>query len=293
MSMKLLLLIAGIISALGISAGLAANPKTTVVSDADIKMMTEAAPATPTCKPEKARKILIFSLCEGFTHKSIPTADKCFTILGEKSGAYESTISTSMDVFTDDNLKQYDAILFNNTTRLAFANEAHRKALIDFVKSGKGFIGCHAASDNFYNFPEAAEMVGGQFDGHPWTGGGTWAVKIDDPDHPINKAFAGQGFKINDEIYQIKGSYSRDTHRVLLSLDMSDEATGAKEGKRLDKDNAISWIKSYGDGRVFYCSLGHNNPVFWNKAVLQHYLDGIQWALGDLKADATPSNKMK
>ena len=61
---------------------------------------------------------------------------------------------------------------------------------------------------------------------------------------------------------------------------------------RTDGDNAISWIKRFGEGRVFYCSLGHNQEVYWNKAVLQHYLAGIQWALGDLKADETPSAKL-
>ncbi len=172
---------------------------------------------------------------------------------------------------------------------------------MDFVKSGKGVIGIHAASDNFYDWPEAAEMLGGQFNGHPWTAGGTWAVKIDDPEHVLNKSFGGKGFLIKDEIYQIKGPYSRDTHRVLLSLDMSNARNlaplkGKKKGEawggREDNDHAISWIKPYGKGRVFYCSLGHNKEIYWNKAVLAHYLAGIQWALGDLAADDTPSAKL-
>ena len=172
---------------------------------------------------------------------------------------------------------------------------------MDFVKGGKGFIGIHAASDNFPTWPEAVEMIGGQFNGHPWTGGGTWAVKVDDPDHVLNKSFGGKGFLIKDEIYQIKGPYSRDTHRVLLSMDMSNARNlgplkGKKAGEawsgRKDNDHAISWIKRYGDGRVFYCSLGHNKEIYWNPAVLAHYLAGIQWALGDLQADDTPSAKL-
>jgi type 1 glutamine amidotransferase len=141
-------------------------------------------------------------------------------------------------------------------------------------------------------------MIGGQFDDHPWTAGGTargegWAIKVDDPDHVLNQSFGGKGFFLKDEIYQIKGPYSRDTHRELLSLDMSQERNrGRRNIRRPNGDNPISWIKHYGDGRVFYCSLGHNKEIYWNTAVLQHYLAGIQWALGDLKADATPSAKL-
>ena len=65
-----------------------------------------------------------------------------------------------------------------------------------------------------------------------------------------------------------------------------------KQGSRADSDNAIAWIKEHGKGRVFYCSLGHNKHIFWDPVLLQFYLDGIQYALGDLKADATPSAKL-
>jgi len=61
-----------------------------------------------------------------------------------------------------------------------------------------------------------------------------------------------------------------------------------KAGKREDTDYAISWVKTCGEGRVFYCSFGHNSHIWTNPALLRHYLDGIQWAMGDLKGDATP-----
>ncbi len=187
-------------------------------------------------------------------------------------------------------------------------DDAQRKALMDFVKSGRGIIGIHAASDNFYDWPEAVEMLGGQFNGHPWVGNGWgrqesdgWSFKVDDPDHVLNRAFDGKGFVLKDEIYQIQGPYSRDTHRVLLSLDMSkphnlEAIKGKKKGAswsgRKDDDNPVSWIKRYGKGRVFYCSIGHRKEIYWNKTILTHYLAGIQWALGDLQADDTPSAKL-
>ncbi len=256
----------------------------------EVRKAEAALPENPSVKPEKTRKILIFDRCEGFVHSCIPLASKTFEMMGEKSGAYSSVVSSDMAMFDRENLQQFDAILLNNTTRLKFKNPKHRQALMDFVRGGKGLIGIHAASDNFGNWPEASEMMGGQFDGHPWRSGGTWAVKIDDPDHPLTRAFGGKGFKINDEIYQVKGGYSRDTLRVLLSLDMSYEGNhNVKDVKRTDNDFGIAWIRKFGKGRIFYCSLGHNHHVYWNKTVLRHYLDGIQYALGDLPADDTPS----
>jgi type 1 glutamine amidotransferase len=271
------------------------------VSAAELEKIEAALPSEAPAKPAKPRKILVFDRTEGFHHDSIPCGDKAIELMGEKTGAYTVTIAHDMDVFTPENLAKYDAVLFESTTQLKFNDPKQREALLNFIKGGKGFIGIHAASDNFPTWPEAVKMIGGQFNGHPWTGGGTWAVKVDDPEHVLNKSFGGKGFLIKDEIYQIKGPYSRDTHRVLLSVDMSNERNlgplkGKKKGDawsgREDDDHAISWIKHFGDGRVFYCSLGHNKEIYWNKAVLAHYLAGIQWALGDLQVDETPSAKL-
>lgn len=93
-----------------------------------------------------------------------------------------------------------------------------------------------------------------------------------------------------DEIYMFT-VFSRERSRVLLSLDMTKEANQVP-GRREDNDHAISWIHQYGEGRVFYCSLGNNIAPFHAPQVLQHHLDGIQWILGDLPADATPSAKL-
>jgi hypothetical protein len=71
---------------------------------------------------------------------------------------------------------------------------------------------------------------------------------------------------------------------------MSDQATaGVKDLKPSDDDTGISWVRTVGQGRVFYCSLGHNHHITWTPAILQHYLDGIQFALGDLEVDAAPA----
>lgn len=256
---------------------------------ADVIQKIEAAvPEAASAKPHKPRKILVIWKSEGFFHGATGLANKALEIMGKKTGAFDTVLTNDLAVLSPEKLAAFDAVVFNNTTCLV-PDAVAKEALLSFVKGGKGIIGIHAATDNFYAWPEGAELMGGVFDGHPWTAGGTWAVKIDEPKHPLNKAFGGEGFKIKDEIYQFKDPYSRERVRVLLSLDMSDAATGAQKGNRADKDNAISWIREFGKGRAFYCSLGHNDEIFWNKAVLQHYLDGIQFAIGDLKADAKPS----
>jgi len=249
-------------------------------------------------KPAKARKVLIFSKCEGFVHgDGIVYGNKAFEIAAAKTGAFQADFSTDYASINDkENLFKYDAVVLNNTTMLKTKdNPSFVPNLIEFVKSGRGLCVIHSAADNFYNAPEAAEMVGGQFDGHPWTAGGTWAFKLDDPSHPLNQAFAGKNFKAGDEIYQQKSPfYDRSKLRVLVSLDLSDAATAnsnvAKQ-KRTDKDFAVSWIRPYGEGRVFYTSFAHDKRTFLDKARLTHILDGLQYTIGDLKVDDKPVAK--
>ncbi len=279
-------------------------------SKADIEKVTEAAPNRPTVRPAKQRKLLVYGACRAFRHKSIPLASRTMEILGEKSGAFQAVVTDDPSAFEAENLRKFDAICMNNTTGDALlpadfkklskeekeaAREREgklRKNLLQFVKDGKGIVGIHAATDCYKGWPEYGKMMGGYFDGHPWGSRDTVTIKLDEPDHPLNAAFGGQGFTIKEEIYQIKAPYSREALRVLLSIDTDKTAKKKRGIKRKDGDFAVSWIRDYGKGRVFYCSLGHNNHVFWDKAVLKHYLDGIQFAMGDLKADATPSAKL-
>ena len=129
-------------------------------------------------------------------------------------------------------------------------------------------------------------MMGGAFAGHPWHT--KIRVKNLEPGHPLNAAFAGKDFEIADEIYQFrKDTASADERRMLLSLsgEIVDKGKGntGKEGLY-----PIAWLDKYGDGRIFYCSLGHRDEIYWNPVILKHYLAGIQYALGDLDAEDEP-----
>lgn len=259
------------------------------------KIKAEIAAAVPNelaAKVSKARRILVFYRCEGFIHGSIPHANESIRAMGEKTGAFKTDFADTYDVFTSENLKQYDAILLNNTTHMKFTEPSQEAAFMDFVADGKGLIGIHAASDNFGRHPKCLAMVGGVFNGHPWGAGGKWAFKLDDPNHVLNKAFDGKGFWHTDEIYQYKpDSYvGTGVLRVLVSLDMSQSAVidRIKDGPR---EVPVSWVRSIGDGRLFYTNFGHREDTFRNPLIMKHLLDGIQFALGDLEADSTPTDQ--
>jgi uncharacterized protein len=252
-----------------------------------------------TVAPAKQRRILCFYRCGGFIHGSIPFGNHALKEIARTTGAFEIDLADDYAVFTPDNLAKYDAIVFNNTTGLN-PSEEQRQAILDFIKGGKGVAGMHAASDNFKNWKAGAAMIGGVFNGHPWGGGGTWAFKVEDPDHPLNQAFKGKGFWHRDEIYWYRPDsfQGRENLRVLLSLDMSRPQNQAalkkkSDTKPADVDVPVSWCRKLGKGRLFYTNLGHNTSTFQNRMCLQHILDGIQYALGDLEADATPNAKVQ
>jgi type 1 glutamine amidotransferase len=275
------------------------------VKEEIVQKIAEALPESAPAKPKKDRKVLIFTKTNGFRHGSIPVAVKSLTMLGEKTGAYTATHSEDDAMFEPDTLKQFDAVFMINTTGELFRpsklpdNEAERKAvlereerlkqsLIDFVKSGKGLCGTHSATDTYKDWKEYNDMMGGAFDGHPWHE--EVPVRLLDPNHPLNKVFAGEGFKVTDEIYQFrKDTANPKERRMLLSLDS--QWDGLSKGKREDGFYAISWIDKYGDGRIFYCSLGHRDEIYYNPQILQHYIAGFQYALGDLDAEAEPLEK--
>jgi len=146
-------------------------------------------------------------------------------------------------------------------------------------------------------WPEFNKMIGGYFKFH-WVYPTPITVKIDDPSNPINAAFKGQSFNTIDETYTFnETSWSRDNVHVLTSIDyskMSDCDKGLEENPRTDHDYGLSWIRRDGNGRVFYQALGHHESIYYNNpAMLAHILAGMQYVLGDLKADDSPSAKGK
>lgn len=252
------------------------------------------------------KKVLVVTITKGFRHSSIPTAEKVINELGKNSQAFEVDFarvepsdpqfkgangkpdgnkveaairSVLKEKMSPEALKNYDAVIFANTTgELPIPNP---QAFIDWIKSGKGFVGMHSATDTFHNFNPYLEMIGGQFLTH------REQVEV----QPINQdkecpacKHLGTDWKVFDEIYLFKNFDANKVHG-LLTLDQhpNDKTPG---------NFPISWCKQYGKGRVFYTSLGHREDV-WDPAwpdrknppevaedYQKHILEGIKWAVG-------------
>jgi uncharacterized protein len=244
-------------------------------------------------QPAAPRRVLMLSLAEGFKHGVMPTVAEAYRALSEHTGVFTFEDTKDKGVINAERLAQVDTLILNNTSLLKL-DETQRAALLGYVRGGGGLVGIHAATDAFSDWPEGAALLGGIFDGHPWNAPGTWRIIPEEPDHPLNRGFGGEGFSLRDEIYQFKAPYDRANLRVLLKLDWSDESNhkvNKNDIKRTDEDFAISWIRREGEGRVFYTSLGHNDDVFTHAGVLQHLLDGLQYATGDRKVDDAPSKR--
>jgi type 1 glutamine amidotransferase len=284
-----------------------------VPSVAEIAKMQAAAPEKARVAPAKPHKLLVFSRSWGYKHTARPFGAKAIEIMGHKTGAFEAVLTEEDTLFEPQNLKQFDAVVLNNTNEEIFLpedfaklpppeqakarqrDEMLKKSFAEFLQAGGGLAVIHAGVNSFRDWPEFGNIVGARFDNHPWGSGSTVVLRVEEPSHPLMAAFKEPLFVVTDEIYQVTAPYSRENLRVLLSVDPVRTRITPEQKKnihRQDMDFAMTWIKTYGKGRVFYCALGHEHELFWNPIVLQHYLDGIQFVLGDLQADTTPSAKL-
>jgi type 1 glutamine amidotransferase len=224
------------------------GPQNQTPNPADVQAMMAALPDKAPAKPKHPRNVLVLAKAAGFVHSSIPLAAATVEALGRKTGAWNTTVSYEAGVITADNLKQYDLLFLASTTG-AFLDDpndqavtdARKKALLDFVRGGKGLAGIHAASDSYHTSGggrgRGAAGAPGAPDGSANAGApaaptpgpsapvgplGTWpdfnnliggyfkfhwvypqliTVKIDDPKSPLTAMFHGEGFEIHDETY--------------------------------------------------------------------------------------------
>ncbi len=291
---------------LGVAGG-PASPRTPQAADEralspeDRARIEQAIPPAALVPPKKARRLLLFDLNVGYPgHRSIAHANYAFARMGEKTGAFRAEASRDPAVFRPESLKQFDAVVFNNVVGNPFSDPALRKSLQEFVREGGGLLGIHGTTFAFTLWPGAKEdwpefgtILGARGGSHRQSDEHVW-IKLDDPGHPLNAPFGGKGFEYRDEFFRVHEPYSREKLRVLLSIDT--EKTDLNQGRqfgntvRADNDYALAWVKSYGQGRVFYCTIGHNPYVFWDPVMLKFYLGAIQFVLGDLEASMTPSS---
>jgi type 1 glutamine amidotransferase len=207
-------------------------------------------------------------------------------------------IEAALRALSPANLRNYDAVLFASTT--GDLPIPDKQGFIDWIASGKAFIGVHAATDTFHGFRPFIDMIGGEFRTH----GPQVPVEVlnDDPAHAAAAPVPAR-WPVFDEIYQFK-SYERSKVRDLLRLDrLMLNAEDIKAGRATVGHFPVSWCRTFQKGRVFYTSLGHREDL-WDAAFSdksgrknnaenarifqQHLLGGILWALGLAAGDATP-----
>jgi len=299
----------GLLKAQTISKGSTADAFFDGIPENFQKQIERAIPKEYIVKPAVSRKLLVFNLniidkIISNGHPSIPYANYAIYKMGEQTGAYETYFSSDTLVITKDILAQFDGIVLNNTVGVLFENKDTRQALLNYVYGGGGIMGIHGGAGATFvqyplydQFPEFGEMMGGyENGGHPWKTHEWINMIVDERNHPINQGFEVLDFNISDEIYQYTYPYSRDHLRILLSVnkektDMSDKRRFLSE-RKMDGDFPVSWVRSYGRGRVFNTSLGHHPHINWDTRILNHNFRAIQFILGDLPAPTTPSNKL-
>ena len=308
MSTKTNLYITALSIALALSSSMAAPAKNTVDQRVVSEFMKVVGDIKPSATPARPRKVLVYGISHGPHRFVIPTAKVVFEKLGKETGAYTAVVSDDLANFEEGALKQFDAVCFASTTGEVFNRPIERglfdelspeekkaqlakasrlvKNLTEYVRNGGGFFGIHAATDTLKKSPAYGDMIGGYFGGHPWNANQTVRVRIEQPDHPLCRGvFPKEGFSIADEIYEMKAPYSRERLQALTSVVVERSEKPKKPLGREDKDYPLSWVKPYGNGRVFYSALGHNKNTFHNSNVLQHWLLGLQYVMGDIEVE--------
>jgi uncharacterized protein len=219
-------------------------------------------------------RILYFTYSAGYPHEVIALSKAILIQLGRDSGAFEVTATEDITEFSTENLKRYAAVVFYTTGELPMSG-SEKIALLNFVRSGRGFLGVHSATDTFYNWPEYLDLIGGYFNGHPWHQNVT--IEVVDPSDPL-VAFLGNSFEVEDEIYQISDFDYRGS-RVLLRLDQRSVDLGKLGVHQRFYGWPLAWTRFYGQGRVFYTALGHEASV-WQDVRYQRILtNAILWSI--------------
>jgi type 1 glutamine amidotransferase len=261
---------------------------------ADERQKIEAAlPRQGLARPKKPRKLLVLDLCPmgDFHHLSIAHTNLAVQLMAKNTGAFEPVFSNDLNNLKYPSITQFDAVLLNSTVGETFIDPSVLNGLLRFVREGGGVAGIHAATYGSQNLPEFAEMMGAADGPHrvePAT------IRIEDLNSPLTKGFAGkESFAYTDEYYHFlpTGPYSREKLHVLISIDAG-KSDMSRWKVRPDNDYGLVWIKNYGKGRVFNSAMGHMPSFFATPELAQLVLGGIQFVLGDLDADATPSGDL-
>jgi type 1 glutamine amidotransferase len=215
--------------------------------------------------------------------------------MGKKTGAWTTEFSNDLNNLRYPKIKEYDAIFLNSIVGEWLPDPKMREDVVRYIKEGGGIGGIHGTPWASRNWDEFAEIIGAQSAPHRIESG---ILKVYDKNSPIVSSFHYEDLPFREEFYRFdtegNGRLRWDKVRVLLTVDLDEKVPGSTDKpwtgyKRPDKTYPVAWIRNYGKGRVFYNSMGHMNETFMKPEIVEHFLAGIQYMLGDLDADATPN----
>ena len=246
---------------------------------------------------ERPRKNLLAwaDVRNGYQHEVITHALATIERLGYESRLYDTYIRTDSQLITKRpivfkvgtgiatgeqflarDLTYFDAIFFFGVREIDLTAD-QRADLLSFVRDdGKGFVAAHSGATAFFSWPEFGDMLGGRFDEHPWDITEARIV-VDDAQFPAMKGIPSP-WMVRDEHYQMK-DFSRQRLRVLAHIDPRSVDLTRPLVHRTDGDFPVAWAKSYGAGRVFYSTLGHERGLWDTTPIQQMYFNAIRWAL--------------
>jgi len=230
-------------------------------------------------------------------HDSVSHALSLVERLGYESGLWDTYIRTDSNIISyqpqmtngqpasgGPSLANVDAIFFMGHRDVPIEDK-QKADLLKFVHDdGKGFVAAHVGLTALMAWPEFGEMLGGQFENHPY-GTVDGIVINEDPSFPATKHLPAF-FKLTDEFYQVK-NFSRENSRVLLRLDTS-KLPPNQNLLNKNGDFPLVWARMYGKGRVFYASFAHDAKTWDNPDIYHIYFEALRWALGLTDADVTP-----
>jgi type 1 glutamine amidotransferase/sugar phosphate isomerase/epimerase len=255
-----------------------------------------AAPHKAVVTPKRPRKMLVTDIQMYSGHSTIPHGNYLLELMGKYTGAFTPTFSNDPELLKYPKIKEFDAVYLNNVCGMVYNDPEVRADLLRYVREGGGLGGHHAVTFANNNWAEFTDMMGGWAGAHHTE---KQVIKVDDPNSPLTRSFGSASFEHTDEFYQMPmyAPYSREKQHVLLSIDVekSDRATNNRpctECTRTDQDYGLAWIKEYGKGRTYFTPLGHTDAFYEDPRWTNHLLAAIQYILGDLDADATPSAKL-
>lgn len=186
-----------------------------------------------------------------------------------ESEGFEVRVEASLDVYTDaEYMASVDLVV--QIWTMGTITPQQMNGLLDAVENGAGIAGWHGGlGDAFRDSPRYQFMIGGQWVEHPGNDGMPYRVNIISHDDPITTGL--DDFDVVSEQYYM---HVDPNNQVLATTTFTSEHDPWIKGATMP----VVWKKTWGRGRVFYTSLGHQPEVYQVPEALEILKRGILWA---------------